>query len=112
MTGATKNTASAPPTSVKSAITSDVPIGNVGAMPEPPGAGVHPSGDAMARRFAAEIHSAIGAASINRPLAITRLELAYPYESAPPTLARRKRNHASTLPQIAVSIASRMIHFG
>ena len=73
VTGATKNTALVPPMSVNSAITSDVPIGNVGAMPAPSGAGVHPSGDAIARRFAADNHSAIGAGSISRPSAIIGL---------------------------------------
>src|SRR5262245_22472622 len=75
MRGATRYTAPVPPTSVKSAITSDVPIGNVGAMPAPPGAGVQPSGDAIARRFAADIHSAIGAGSISLPPAIVALAL-------------------------------------
>ena len=36
-------------------------------MPEPSGAGAHPSGDAIARRFGADSHSAIGAGSISRP---------------------------------------------
>ena len=75
MTGATKNTACGPPISVKSAITSDAPIGKVGAMPEPSGAGVQPSGDAIASRFGADNHSAIGAGSIRRPLASIWLAL-------------------------------------
>ena len=97
---------------MNSAITADTPIGNVGAIPDPSGAGVQPSGETSCMRFAADSQSAIGAGSISRPLAIIRLALTYPYESAPPIVVSRNRNHASTLPQIAVSSTRRVIHFG
>ena len=64
ITGATKKTDPAPPIHVKSAITAETPIGNVGAIPSPPAAGAHPSGDASATRFGADSHSAMGAGSI------------------------------------------------
>src|SRR6187397_1745340 len=75
ITGPTKNTARPPPIALKSAMTADTPIGNVGAIPDPSGDGVQPSGEAIAIRFAAESHSAIGAGSINRQLAIILLAL-------------------------------------
>src|SRR5574341_916630 len=75
MTGATKNTAFGPPISVKSAITAETPIGNVGEMPASSGDGVQPSGDATCIRFDADSHSAIGASPITRPCAINWLAL-------------------------------------
>jgi hypothetical protein len=70
VTGATKNTASVPPAAPNSAISNGSPRGNVGTIPAPSGDGVQPSGDAIARRFGNDSHSAIGAASINNPFAI------------------------------------------
>jgi hypothetical protein len=55
---------------LKIAISVDTPIGYVGTMPDASGAGAHPRGDAIAKRFGAEIHSAIDAGSIKCPLAI------------------------------------------
>ena len=74
-TGATKKTADGPPITENRAITADTPIGNVGAMPLPSGDGVQPSGEASASRFGADNHSAIGAGSIRRKLAIALLAL-------------------------------------
>ena len=81
-------------------------------MPDPSGAGAQPSGDAIASRLAADNHSAIGAGSISRPLAIIWLGADVAVGIRAADGREQKSEPGATLPQIAVSSAMRVSHGG